>query len=384
MSYDLAVYSPRAVSPADLRALILDSGLDVDAGGVGGFSVVRGARRRHSFTIDGPDRTDDEDVPDHVGRVVLGVRYLYSIMVEGTVAIEVPHAVRFARRLAATLDGAVLDQQSDEVWSRSRTRAIARPQRNSRVATVDLEWYCLRQNLPDDPARVFATTVERCLPEALPRRFGEYEPLQGTYSESGVDGFAAAWAAATTTLYSTGSPPCVGGHLDAGPSASGRDRFWSASLTFLADPIAQPGWHAALRRLFVSLADAVSAFYATGEVTRGHIWTGRSLCADDTTEWSIRPLRTRHGWLGLPPQPIWWTWFGRPYREFRNLLPAERLAATDSGVLYEAAARPTPADQLQPMSQLLPATLFAKPAPNPDHQQPVPLRRATEIPTSLT
>lgn len=357
--------------------------MDVGGGDTGGLTVVRGARRRYSFTIDGPSQVEDEDVPAEVGRVVLGMRYLYSILVEGTEAFEIPHAVRFARRLADRLDGAVLDQQTDQVWSRSRSRVVPRPERQSRVATVEVEWYCLRDNLPSDPARAFVSTAERCLPEALPRRFGEYEPLQGNYSDAGVDGFAAAWTAATTTLFTTATAPCVAGHLDPGPAAPRPGRFWSASLTFLADPIAQPGWHAALRRLFVSLADTLSAFYATGEVTRGHIWSGRSLWADSKTEWSIRPLRAREGWLGLPPQPTWWTWFGHPYREFADLLPTERTSATATGILYEAPAQPAAADDLQPLSQLLPATLFATRAPNPHREQPVPLRRATEIPASL-
>ena len=69
---------------------------------------------------------------------------------------------------------------------------------------MDLDWFCLRQDLSDGVPRLFIDTVERTLPEALPRRFGESEPFQGKYAEAGSEGFTAAFNDATSLLFFSG------------------------------------------------------------------------------------------------------------------------------------------------------------------------------------
>jgi len=194
MSYDLAVYTSRTASRDELAGLLgQGSALQLESVGSDQRSLraVRGARRRHSFTLDGPGDVEAEDVPAEVTAVLLGARHRYGIIVEGTADAEIPHAVRFARRLAQALDGAVLDQQTDEVWSRSRSRSVRKPTPDERVATVDVGWYCLGHEVSAAPASVFLRAAEELLPEALPRRFGEEEPLQGKLAAAGTDGSSA-------------------------------------------------------------------------------------------------------------------------------------------------------------------------------------------------
>jgi hypothetical protein len=384
MSYDLQVYAPEDLTEDALRTLVDQSaGLAVDAADGRWLAVSRGVRRRYSFTVDGPDRLEAEDVPPEVTSLVLGARYLYSVTVEGSADSEIPHAVRFAKRLAKILDGALVDEQTGQIWSRSRSRTMQTPSREDRVATVDLTWLSLRDEVPDDASALMVSAAERYLPEALPRRFGEYEPFQGKYAEAGKEGFSQAWRDATSALYFSGSGPCVGGHLNAGPNEQFPDRYWSMSMTLLADPLREHGWRDAARRLFRTLADGVGAFYASAQVSRNHIWSGRSLWMDGETELSIRTLRFREGWLGLPPTPTWWSWFGAPYAFVARLLPRDGLTATTKGILFESAREPAPPDSLEPLSRWLPANLFASLGPNPHRQQPVPLIRASEIPAEL-
>lgn len=385
MSYDLAVFAPSELSREGMHAFVTEiAGLHVEGGGDRSLTVCRGARQRYSFTIDGPDLTEPEDIPADVAAVVLGSRFLYTVMVEGSSETEIPHALRFARRLAERLDGAVIDQQTDALWSRSQSRKIRKPERESRVSTVQLEWFCLRQELAQDPPTLFLETVERMLPEALPGRFGEYEPFQGKFADVGPQGFASAWAEATSLLFFSASGPCIDGTLSAGPNESFPDRFWSMSLTFHAEPLQQPSWRDAVQRIFTTLADGLPAFYASAAVTGGHIWSGRSLWSDGATEWGVRPLRARDGWMGLSPVPTWWTWLGQPYLDAAGMLPPDRTTATARGVLVESSVQPTAADDLEPLNRWLPAALFASLLPNPGRQQPAPLLRAPSIPDILS
>lgn len=386
MSYDLAVYTSRKASPEQFSELIAQgAGLAIDAARSrgGALTVTRGARRRYSFTVDGPDTLELEDIPSEVATVLLGARYLYTVVVEGTTESEVPHAVRFARRLAMATDGAVFDQQGDGVWTRSQSRKVPRPTREERVTTVDVAWYCLRDELAPDAAARFISAAQDVLPEALPRRFGEYEPLQGKLAEAGPDGFISAWRDATSLLFTAGSGPCIGGHLTAGPSAAHRDEFWSMSLQFLGDPMREPAWREALRALFTRLADDLPAFYASAELTAGHIWSGRSLWSDMDTESRISPLRYREGWTGLPPRPTWWAWLGQPFTEYHGCLPVEQTMSTERGILYTASDEPLGPAGLVPLSSWLPQDLFSTLGPNPRKQQPVPLVPATTVPARL-
>lgn len=373
MSYDLQVYASDQLDVGALRSLVGEiSGLEIDGDSRRSLTVVRGVRRRYSFTVDGTERVEAEDVPVEVTGILLGARYLYSVMVEGSTESEIPHALRFAKQLAVALAGAVLDQQTGRLWSRSRSRAIVRPARKTDVPTVDLVWCCLREQVPADVPELIIAAAERYLPEALPRRFGEYEPFQGRYSETGAEGFGQAWRDATSYLFFSGSGPCTDGALSGGPSEPYPDRYWSMSLTLLADPLREAPWRDAVRALFTALADTLGTFYASAEVTR------------DNTEYAVRTLRSREGWWGLPPTPTWWSWFGSPYAPVAELLPGDRRTPTSKGVFFESATEPRPRDQTEPLSRWLPANLFARLGSNPGHQQPVPLIRAAVVPTELS
>jgi hypothetical protein len=45
------------------------------------------------------------------------------------------------------------------------------------ISRIEVDWYCRRQHLGPDPAGTFCSAAARLLPEALPRRFGEYERI---------------------------------------------------------------------------------------------------------------------------------------------------------------------------------------------------------------
>jgi hypothetical protein len=385
MSYDLEVYTPARLDADGLRALVgAVSGLAVDAAAPESVTVVRGARRAYSFTVDGPFGVEPEDVPPEVTGVLLGAGYLYTVLVEGSSAREIPHARRFARRLATTLDGAVFDQQTGEVWSRSTSRTVSKPRMDTRIATVELNWYCRRADVPTDAAERVLASVGRHLPEALPRRYGEYEPFQAKLADGGVVAFCAAWRAATDSLHFSCTAPAIGGSLDAGPNERFPDRFWGMSLTLFADPLREPAWRAATRGLFTSVADTLGAFHATAEVVRDSIWSGRSLWVNSKTEPTAYLLHGRSSWLGLSPVPLWWYWFGPPYASFTDALPADRRTATATGTLFEAAVLPTTRDRLPPLTTWLPEDLFGHLEPKPEHSWPgFDLSQAPTIPAEL-
>src|SRR5262249_28984717 len=149
--------------------------------------------------------------------VLLGVTHVLFVRVGGSAGADIPFAVRFARRLAQALGGVVADQQSGQLWSGGVERTAAGPGRSERAKGTSLDWYSRGVLVGPDFAARYLAACRRLLPEALPRRFGEYEPLQAKLAEAGDDGFTAAWSRATSTLHFAASRPCISGSLSAGP-----------------------------------------------------------------------------------------------------------------------------------------------------------------------
>jgi hypothetical protein len=110
---------------------------------------------------------------------------------------------------------------------------------------------------------------------ALPRRFGDLEPLQGRFADVGVDGFSAAWHDADMLLFFEGSEPFFHGYMSCSDPSVGR--IWTMGLACHAGPFGGARWRDALKALFVMLADELPAFYATAQVVRGGKWTGRTV-----------------------------------------------------------------------------------------------------------
>lgn len=361
VSYDVMVFAAEQLEGADLRALVAASptlGVDDQGSAPGHLRVVRGARRRFSFAIDGPHRVEPEDVPEDVTARVLGPRYQYEVLVEGSSSTEVPHAVGFARRLARALDGAALDLQTEEVWSRSGGRTVTAPERQERISVVTLTWYTPAGQLAD-PAGVLVDAAQRYLPEALPRRFGEYEPLQGRYADVGADGFAAAWQASTGTLFTAGQRPVLGGSLGSGPGDRHRHAVWTMALNLLADPLHDVRWRDAVRRFFIAVADGLPALYANAQVTRGWIWTGRSVVSDSFLEELAVPLHPRKAPVRPSQAPTWWAWFGEQMRhDITGELSPGQTTHTTHGLMHEWTQAPANRDELAAINlEHLPARL---------------------------
>lgn len=390
MSYDLAVYAPRSVQGAELRALVSGmTGLDVGDHDdkKSWFTVIRGAKGRYCFTIDGPFRVDPEDVPAQVTGVLLAASHVYNITVEGSAAADIPHAVRFARRIAQDLDGAVVDQQTDTVWSKGTSRVAAKPERNERVSVVALDWYSSKAELDPDFGAVWVAQCRHLFPEALPRRFGEFEPLQHKLAEVGDEGFARTWIQAASTLFFAATNPCIGGAMGAGPNEKRPRLLWHMSLNLHRLPVMDPRWREALRRLFVATAQHLHAFYASAQVTREHIWSGRGLWSDGKTEWAVSPARV-NGWMGLPPYPVWWAWYGPEYRDLvaGHLVQGEKVDHPE-GIFHGLSSEPHDRDGLAEVlnqhSQWVPSELVVTVLRNDGRVLPVPIRVATRIPERL-
>jgi hypothetical protein len=348
VSYDLQVWARTELDDDELGELVRAAGLSPGDDG----TVRRGARDRYCFHLQRSE-VELEDLPDEVVATVLAPTTLYDVRVEGTAASEIPYATKFARRLARAAQGAVLDQQGGTVWSAGKLREAPRVQ-DARIDLVSVHWYVTQGDRRHD-ARAWLDAARRHLPEALPRRYGQDEPLSEKYDRAAPEAFVAAAGEATSSVLVKGSRPCLDGAIAASEDG------WPVSahsLSVQRVALHDPGWLASFRRFFVDVADTTGALYAAAEVVRGVVWNGRTVWYDGQEE-PAAYLAARGVWAGPPPYPVWWSWFGPEYAPLvEPHLPADGVERVGGALFHRAAEEPADRDAIG--AHPLPPQLLAR------------------------
>lgn len=164
------------------------------------------------------------------------------------------------------------------------------------VDVLVVRWYERRVDA-GDAARRWIAAAEEHLPAALPRRFGETEPLRGKGD------MIAAYASASSLFLLAGSPPIYHGSLSAG----GYGPVAGHSMQAVVDQD-----HSAVRRFALAMAGPAT-LYVSASVSRGETLDRNTLWGpgEGGSEPYLAPLGE---WLGLPPAPPVWCWFGRDYQ----------------------------------------------------------------------
>jgi hypothetical protein len=323
MSYSVNVYAKKAFSLDQLQALFSERGYAVEI--VDDTHLV--CETDGGVSVHGPLRVQPDDVPVEI--LTFGAfKYCYEFTYRNDFGSEL------VRVLADDVDAAVYDGEVLRTPLSGVPRAT-RPVKDELVETLKLVWYGY-SGAQSDPLMAWWESARRWFPEASPRRFGEWEPLQGMVSEVGFDGLQRAWrdARQPSLLFTCAQLPAIEADLTTPTGmAAVRDGAWSLRLSLLAEPISDVARRGRLERFFVSVAEASGAVYATGQVTGGWIWSGRKLWGNGKTERAFSSWTQYGGFAGLAPMPMWWSWFGGPYRPLLegSLRRAERAGRVEQG-----------------------------------------------------
>lgn len=177
------------------------------------------------------------------------------------------------------------------------------PQRKIDVLVV--RWYERTGRSPDVVAR-WLTAAREHLPDAVPRRFGAYEPLRGRLATDGEQGLVRAYAQADPLLFLAGTPPVFHASLDPGSDAKGRGGVSAHTMHAELSPSDER-----VRRFALALTHP-AMLYLSASVEGGETLDGDTLYGpgDRPAEPFLAPLGH---WLGLPPAPPAWCWFGPAY-----------------------------------------------------------------------
>lgn len=190
--------------------------------------------------------------------------------------------------------------------------------REERVDVLRLQWYVDSRREPADVPERWLALCREHFPRALPRRFGVTEPLRGRLDRDGDAAFVQAFADADMLLFFAGQQPCLHGSLGTPRRRVRIGPMTSHQLDVRLDAaIADP----AVRVLFEAAAEAFGTVFASASVQRDLLWTGGTLATDRPDPDEQPYLAPLGEWLGLPPRPPMWAWFGSGYR---RLVPRDR------------------------------------------------------------
>jgi hypothetical protein len=228
-------------------------------------------------SLDGPFKVELEDLPDVVRARAVGVSVTYQL--GGT--------RNFKPAPAALID------------------------------VVRYAWYLRRADMATSIARDVLDELAARVPEALPRRFGGYEPLQFKLDVAGAEGFAEQWESESTGPFWRGSRPCLGGSTFGLARELGRPPIpypvGDITLSFDGRAIEDERWRQDLVELFLATVETTRAFCAVTQVDHnigysgGNLWHG----PEAETQWGSV---VRSEWQGLPAAQPWLLWVGPMYK----------------------------------------------------------------------
>lgn len=384
MSWDILVATSRQPDPGAISDLLPDDGSYHASGKLGGptgnvlVERVRKKGRVPAFTVDGPHDVESEDLPEPLAGAVLAPKFLVEFSASaGSTGRDRTLLKRMARGVARQFDGAVFDPQGDKVlWPTRRPRTFVAPREQERIRYVSLDWLVLGDGSDERLPVELLRTLRTACPEAVPRRYGDYEPLQHRLEPDTEKEFLRLWKELASRELCDGffwkaRSPSFGGSVffpdvrarypNGRPvSPPGAVHCWHLSVHF--DGRALHGdrrWADAVASLLVLLADRLGAFYATGHVLRNVI-ARRGVWFDGRSEWISLPSDP---FPGLPATPTWLAWFGRAYAPHVAAALEGRASQLPSGAwFFRAGPEPMDADELAGRFPTLPSRLTYTPS----------------------
>ena len=375
MSYDLALAFPVKPDPGSIRAAASKAGLRTEGSDVLSFFDSTDAL---ALTADGPYRVGAEDLHEALLAVIPRPRWGMLISRPAASGDEgTRQALVVATAIAAPNRGAAYDLQAETLVYPTRT-VKKKPAAETRVRLVRLTWLVAQNVALREIASAWLGLVRRLFPQAVPRRYDTTEPMQYRLEPPGEEDFYAFWEAANRAVIPwvlfKSAAPCFGGIVSLLGSDPSTYRPIEIHMDFDGGYLeANDASRRACIDLFAAVAEELGCFYAAGYVERNWIVSRRNLSSDDESETFHIVKKTE--WLGLPPFPVWLSWYGSPYRDgVRSTLRDLAFEEHANGLLLRMGDLPQDVDQLRGLFPALPPELCRQLLPPPPARPGITIR----------
>jgi hypothetical protein len=360
MSYDIRTWTPLEPTPARLR---------------GAWEAARTVEGRDwLISASATAQVAVEDIPEQIANALPGISYVIELHLE---PFDAPASARtrlrqIAKQIATACHGAVEDPQADTVTLGTRVQRLA-PLGTSDEATLLKMGFWYESGPMTTPAAAgdLLDVLSLHLPEAVPARYGEFEPPQFRLDRDGLPHLTKFmhqhWH--EMAVYYPSRPVAhmqISHPEKIGPSPMGY-RSGHLSIDIDLDALRQPGWRTALTRAWRGLLQFVQPFYADVRHlkhytrARGRYWVAPKTEHHPICSW---------WWSGVPAGSVYAIALGKPYID---LWPEFGAAAERLGSVFTQTAPDWQAGA-PTLGQLTIPPRMGQPGPefniNPDRKYP--------------
>lgn len=348
-------------------------------------------------SIVGPLEIDEDDIPSELVQHLADKEPLFLYQINAPY-VSIDKDPNFPRDLCSFIaqcgDGAAFDEQEGDVFFISQIKKRSQITTNRKERTVDLlelTFLYTPSQVSENTIHALLETFKRILPEALPVRFGDYEPFQGKVSNDNFEPFITFWNEQLNSPFGgsfnwTAHPPCFGGHLSVPnprplsphiPSHYQKRTVLDIRIdaTSVADTFDE--WDGRIETLFLTLSNEFNSFYAAVCLKKSWIARGQNLYwAGKQTEpgYSVQGGGAEGTWPGLPHDPSWMTWFGPAYSKLLkdHLKESAYIKETGlDGTFIRMTDRPLPRADLKNIYPRMPKELMTPASIIPDLSAPL-------------
>jgi hypothetical protein len=249
---------------------------------------------------------EEEDIPEEIVGLLPGIRYLTELNLEPIHAPESARSrlLKAARTIAKVCKGVVLDPQEATLATPRGVKRLSASKPTGRISVFSLGWWFNDSPLLHEGGLAeLLHIMEQFLPEALPRRYGKYEPPQFRYNEEGKQSFIDFVSSEELFVVWYASYPVLNVHLGT-KMGYGATRIGYRANTIDVDIDAsvwpQPGWGIALERFWKRASALIRPFYGEVRVLKNYNLQRGRVYSDGVTE--THPIR--NGWWNGIPQPM--------------------------------------------------------------------------------
>ncbi len=270
------------------------------------------------ITIEESVIVENEDIPIDVMLSLSEIKYLTSLYLQPYTNEKkiVDKAIKYAKKLAKEFGGVVENPQlANEAMLVNKRKTFTRA--TGDAEKISICWYMDCQQSLSNKLTEFIELLEKYLPQALPRRYGSFEPPQFKYSETGKEHLIKFLNDEhSPVIYCTKPITHIflsDAHIENQRFERENYRCNRIEIELLKEAYLEPNWQFAIKRLFKEVAKLYKPFYA--EII-------------DTEESRV----CGWWWKGIPEKRGNPTIIGEPYIGFFDTLPWENEIQT--GLYY--------------------------------------------------
>lgn len=285
---------------------------------------------------------EDEDIPDEIMARLIGIKYLTTITLEPISAPKAAHVIlrKICKSISKNAIGIIEDQQIDSLILPPGAKKYTAPvrEKSDRFTLLEFSWWFENDLMRTREGLAhFLHLLERYLPEALPRRYGLYEPPSFKYVEMGSAHFIEQCLEQIDRggLVCYPTRPVTGLHFAINAKSGfvnigGQRRYKSSCIRISLDAavLDLPDWRNRIIKVWEELSLAIQPFFGDVRLLKNFIYAKNTFYVDRQTE--NHPIKS-WWWKGLPDQLGQAFVIGNPYVD---LWPDIKSRGLRRGSLY--------------------------------------------------